>query len=747
MPAEFDPASFLLSCGDVVPAETLAIDRAARFAALIDLRDDIGAHPVEARTNDNGAWVVIDVDVEVGQITIADIRRTERLAVGFGAGDADWPQVLSLRPDFPRDLIHLMVVPASNPVALCLSEEKWSEARRRWTPAGYIRLIRRWLIDAAEGVLHRDEQIVEPFMPVAAARSILPASAFATENIGRLMSGARVGGSAEEGCPVYRFEFDSGTDAPAFIAMVMSTAPRLHGVLHRPPWSLAELVALFGEGDPDFGARFDESVRGWLNRVGVRTAHLLLLVQAPMLRVEGGEVERIDHWGFLLHKDVRDVGIALDLWREEAGNAGPTLFDRKEGPYGANVPIEPVNVTLALDAASAASYNGREPSGRRIAAIGAGALGSQILANLARMGETPEAVIDEDRLLPHNLARHAAWDENLVGWTKVEAARLMDERFRKRSTAMKAVKADASRLEVDGDDKVEAALADTDIVLDMAASVAVSRRLARDGVAGGRRLSIFLSPTGFDLVVLAEDADRQVRLDELEMGYYAAVAGNAMLDDHLALPAGRRYARSCRERSSLVPQSAVALHAAIATERVLAAFVDPEASAAIWRLDRTTMQVTRISLDARPMRAFAIDGWTIMICERLLDELTARRAERLPSETGGVLLGEFDLDRKLIYVAHHLPAPPDSVEERSGFVRGADGLDAAIAEVGGRTLGMLRYVGEWHSHPEGIRARPSGEDVLLYAHLAQEMEIEDRPAIMLIVGAGEFGVVVGTATK
>lgn len=743
MPVEFEPAEFLRRCGDAVPVEILAIDRAARFAALIDRRDDIGAHPVEVRANDNGAWVVIDVDVEVGQIAVVDIRRTERLAIGFGAADSDWPQALSLRPDFPRDLIHLMVVPVSDPVALCLSEETWSEARRRWTPAGYIRLIRRWLIDTAEGVLHRDEQIVEPFMPIAAARAIVPAATFATANVGRLMSGARIAGSAEEGRPVYRFEFDNGTDSPAFIATVMSTAPRLHGVLHRPPLSLAELLALFEEGDPGFNTRFDDAVRSWLNRPGVRAAHLLLLIQAPMLRVEGGEVERIDHWGFLLHKDVREVGIALDLWTEAAGNAGPVHFGRKEGPYGVDVAVEPVNVTMALDAGSAAAYNGREPSGQRIAAIGAGALGSQVLANLARMGELPDAVIDEDRLMPHNLARHAAWDENLVGWTKVEAARLMDERFRERATPMQSLRADASRLQAAGGDPVETVLANADIVLDMAASVAVSRRLARDGGTGGRRLSIFLSPSGFDLVVLAEDTERQVRLDELEMGYYAAVAGDAMLDGHLVLPAGRRYARSCRERSSLVPQTAVALHAAIATESVFAAFSDTSASAAVWRLDRETMQVRRITLDARPMRSFAIDGWTVMVCERLLDELAAQRVERLPSETGGVLLGEFDLDRKLVYVVHYLPAPPDSIEEPSGFVRGTAGLDQAIATICDRTLGMLRYVGEWHSHPDGIRAQPSGDDVLLYAHLALGMEIEDRPAIMLIIGADEVGVVIG----
>lgn len=744
MPAEFEPAKFLRSCGDVVPAEALVIDRARRFATLIDRRDDIGAHPVEVRANDNGAWVVIDVEVEVGQIAVVDIRRTERLAIGFGAGDGDWPQALSLRANFPRDLIHLMVVPVSDPVALCLSEEAWPDARRRWTPAGYIRLIRRWLIDAAEGVLHRDEQIVEPFMPVAAARAIVPASTFTTANVGRLMGGARIGGSAEERRPVYRFEVDNGNDSPAFIATVMSTAPRLHGVLHRPPSSLAELLALFEKGDPGFDTRFDDLVRNWLNRPGVRAAHLLLLIQAPMLRVEGGDVERIDHWGFLLHKDVREVGIALDLWTEAAGNAGPVHFGRKEGPYGADVPVEPVNVTMALDSVSAAGYNGREPSSQRIAAIGAGALGSQILANLARMGETPDVVIDEDRLMPHNLARHAAWDESLVGWTKVEAARLMDERLRERATPMQSLRADASRLQTTGDDPVETVLAKADLVLDMAASVAVSRRLARDGGTGGRRLSVFLSPSGFDLVVLAEDAERQVRLDELEMGYYAAVAGDPLLDGHLVLPAGRRYARSCRERSSLVPQTAVALHAAIATESVFASFADKGASATVWRLDRETMQVKKIALDPRSMRSFAIDGWTVLVCEHLLDELAEQRAERLPSETGGVLLGEFDLDRKLVYVVHYLPAPPDSVEEPSGFVRGTDGLDQAITSIGDRTLGMLRYVGEWHSHPDGIRARPSGEDVLLYAHLALGMEIEDRPAIMLIMGADEVGVVVGT---
>ena len=113
--------------------------------------------------------------------------------------------------------------------------------------------------------------------------------------------------------------------------------------------------------------------------VATNAAHLgsqlLIVVVAPMTRVEDGPVERHDSWGFLVGASLREVGIAFDLWAAGGGGEGPKLFGRLPGPFGADVPIEQVNILFDLGAEAAAIYNGRKPSGRNILAIGAGALG------------------------------------------------------------------------------------------------------------------------------------------------------------------------------------------------------------------------------------------------------------------------------------------------------------------------------------------------------------------------------------
>ena len=57
------------------------------------------------------------------------------------------------------------------------------------------------------------------------------------------------------------------------------------------------------------------------------------------------------------------------------------------------------------------------------------------------------------------------------------------------------------------------------------------------------------------------------------------------------------------------------------------------------------------------------------------------RRHRLPNETGGVLLGEVDNVRRVVYVAAVLPSPADSIEWPTAYVRGAKGLRERINEV------------------------------------------------------------------
>ena len=104
------------------------------------------------------------------------------------------------------------------------------------------------------------------------------------------------------------------------------------------------------------------------------------------------------------------------------------------------------------------------------------------------------------------------------------------------------------------------------MILDVSTSIPVARHLTHDDDSDARRASLFLNPSATDLVLLVEGRGRGVQLDELEMQYYRALVSHPCLHEHLRRPNGRvRYAQSCRDVSSMIPQDSVALHAGIAS--------------------------------------------------------------------------------------------------------------------------------------------------------------------------------------
>lgn len=700
----------------------------------------MGCGLVECRQAEGYSWVIAEVQVDVGQRPVVDIRRREHVALGFPTDDRAWPSVRALRPDFPQPLPHEFLVPEGEPAALCLSEAPWQDAKRRWSDGGYVRLLRTWLIDTARGTLHRDDQVLEPFLAGSPAVLILPADFQADPR--RTVYGQPIGGPVET--LTYRLGYTPPQGLGAkIVAAGIVLPPRIQSGIRHTPRTLAELRTTFATEGFDFDVALDEAIGTWLDKKEHLDAVGVLLVQALISRTPDGAVERHDLWAFGLGDDVRQAAVARDLWSTEGGG-GRVLPMSRQGPKGEEtVELAVMNPIFELSAQSAATANGYAgPSGKTLVAVGAGALGSQVLANLLRMGEALDAVADNDRLLPHNLARHAAWDYHLVGAPKANALQVMAQRRFLGANTPKPILVDAS--DPDGEAAVAyaEALAGADVVLDFAASVPVSRYLAIDAAGSARRISAFLSPNGRDLVILAEDAAREVRLDHLELNYYRAVAEDPRLVDHFALPPTTRYARGCREVSAQLSQALVAVHAGIAAGVVRNLFDGHDALAAVWCLDDTTFEVRRVDVDLRPMLTMPSAGWTVHIAQDLVARLYALRTAHLPAETGGVLLGDFDTTRRRIYLSMALGSPPDSTEEVTGYVRGAFGVADAVHGVQARTLDMLRYVGEWHSHPEGSSALPSGEDLSLYSHLSDEMAVEGYPPVMMIVAEGHFSVMV-----
>ena len=237
------------------------------------------------------------------------------------------------------------------------------------------------------------------------------------------------------------------------------------------------------------------------------------------------------------------------------------------------------------------------------------------------------------------------------------------------------------------------------------------------------------------MVFLAEDKAHATRLDCLEMQYLREVSTQEALKEHLRQPEGRiRYARSCRDVSSAIPNHRILAHSAIGARAIRDAISKDDASILIWTLDENTLEVKRKTIPVVKSWTSKIGEWTIVSDDCLSKRLAVLRASKLPKETGGVLLGTYDMDRRIVYVVDTIPSPPDSEEWPTVYIRGRSGLQEQVERIQKRTEGQLQYIGEWHSHPNGCACDPSNDDRKVFLWLTENMAAEGLPPLMAIVG-------------
>jgi ThiF family len=249
-----------------------------------------------------------------------------------------------------------------------------------------------------------------------------------------------------------------------------------------------------------------------------------------------------------LLKHATQVG-AKEAYAVAIGTDKPSAADR--------LAIDPAEVHLSLNRDLAAAVAGREADRRRAVLVGAGALGSQVAVDLAREGALSWTIVDQDYLMPHNLARHALFARD-TGAPKAFAlmqqmGALIDEPF-------SAAHCDVTKITPEIAPQLVASFAAAEIIIDASASVAVSRYLADMPDAPGRRVCTFLNPAGNAVVVLAETSDRSITLRDLEAQYHDLHLSDPRLAGHLKSDQpGLRYSGSCRALTNRIPATRAAV--------------------------------------------------------------------------------------------------------------------------------------------------------------------------------------------
>jgi Prokaryotic homologs of the JAB domain/ThiF family len=366
------------------------------------------------------------------------------------------------------------------------------------------------------------------------------------------------------------------------------------------------------------------------------------------------------------------------------------------------------------------------------------AIGSHIADCLIREGRFTWTIIDDDRLLPHNLARHIALNPDV---SRPKAA-IVAGHLNAIMAGGKIAQPVATNLfdPDEGGAAVDRALIDADIIIDATASLAAARALS-DYPSKARRLTAFFNPTGEAAVLIAEPHDRSVTLRDLEAQYLGLILRTPRLADHLGkLAETVAYTGACRAITNRIPQSRAAILSGLAASGIASATDRRGGVMSVWTL-APTGAVALDTAAVEPVFRYEAIGWIITIDAGVARRIVSMRETRLPSETGGILFGLVDIPARRIHLVDATPAPAGSIEEPGGFVRGMGGVDKMMEDIRRRTAGQVRYVGEWHSHPPRASARPSPVDGRQLDWLAELMGLDSMPALMVIAADSELAVI------
>jgi len=731
----------------------------------------------------------IEFNIQTSAFSKSNILNIERTCAVFAKNEL--PAVFALRKDFPRELLHVNLLPKDLPVSLCLYREPYSELRIRLTWEMFIEAIHRWYKRASDGTSHLPGQALEPL--ILNGEPLLVSNKFFDADNIHIVS--------EYNGFMICHPFDWSKDLPqnAIILIPINTEPMVSRCIYYAPQTFKELLEMtagFGvdlrKKLSEFTSRVEELLNDNIqagpardnNRKGFITtefrkfsnnvnnfagglpdkvneylrkayrqitnaaatnrneAKLSLLSWKPMIwlrlpkkRTATDQVEWVEDVGFLISASLGEICEKIGIYTKQNGcmvHEG-VLLSTETNELQITDDIADVAVVKpvsALDVSMAQKLSGIKQEAKKYLVVGTGALGSQIVTNLTRLGIGKWDLLDNDMLLPHNLGRHALFAEH-TPFAKAQILSgqlnsLMDDPCFSKPILCNFL-------------EYKESIADYDLIFDFSASTAVARDMA---VCSERPaiISSFMTKTGKYSIYLYEGNDKSVRVDDIEYQMACACVNNTELNPVLEVhdEPEIRYSGACSDITTVLPQDRVAAHSAIISSYIKQLADKSEPIIAIWEFTEDCV-IKRQFIHPSKTISCQVKGWDIRTSEAVIQKMMDYRSAKLPVETGGILIGGFDLYNKIIYVVDVIYSPKDSVEEPYSYIRGFEGLQAKTEKINDISGRRLDYVGEWHTHKNGVS--PSRLDKLALNEQVIEMSTAGLPGLMIIIGdKGEYNV-------
>ena len=713
-------------------------------------RDNSSCEIIELRADPEKQCQSIIVELGDGSFEIdnpAGIHRVERLALTYSTAKNFHWDVKALRKDFPVT-IHQNHVLAGEPRSLCLYIEPWETVQRTWTPHLFLKRILWWLRATADGTIHGDDQPIEHLFFSSPYNVILPEGHFTSEeNANKKISFKPIG---YEGLRRITLIGRYSNNAPqnnahVYVSVSLLLNPVENGPIEEYPHTLGQLQELLEQRGSNVLDPLKEAVLELVPEDGVerdqeRKEIVLLLLGIP--RSRNGEIEKIETHGFLVDSEFTSLGEKLSVLVKFPGQnkyfRDIKLLGTSQSDEWKTLPIEPVNVKCYPSSKEIRSYSGLNPDdeGPNGILAGVGALGSLLAKIWERECWGKWSYVDSDVIEAHNIVRHIS-SHHEIGHPKSAIVDLITSNIHQTSQERKPQHFVKNILS--DDTKLTETINQSDLLVDATTTLHVPREISlKDHYP--RTVSVFLTPSGMASVMLLEDANRNIRCNSLEAQYYRSILDSDWGKAHLSGHLGRYWVGAgCREVTLSMSDELVHLHTATLARQLRKSTSQEDAKICIWDYEDDTGGIIPYNIPVFQSRSAQIAGWKIVWDDGFIESARKYRAEALPDETGGILFGIIDQKDRTISLVKACSAPIDSESSPSSFKRSAYCSTDVLDDCRERTADIVKYIGEWHSHPPSHGALPSPDDIGQLKFITAELQTEGMPALMMIIAESQVG--------
>lgn len=696
--------------GSVIRAEDLRLPRAISIYNSIKIIGNCVL--IECRRKIDSSEVILFTLKRIGvpEEPAFDIHNEEDIAIVCSKSDLAFPEVYALREDFPIALPHSNAREHLRPVSLCISDVPFSDIRHQFSAYDFLCYIRRWLLLNSRNKLHEADRPIEVFF---AAPKFCELRVSTACDCNYALLSAKTDST-------YTIDLVKKNKASHFMVGVCIT-PMMTRSFAAMPQTMGDLASYKDVS----GSELHLSI---LDRVltlasADNTLPILVSLFIKQFKEENKSETSIEVFTVIIDQSACTIRHKMQTMSESSF-------------YGW---YESLKVELLFTLHQPLLLQNRE-SNRishtldKIAFIGCGTLGGNVIDNLVREGFCNHAVlIDYDYYLPHNTSRHVL----PVTSTMQHKAKSLKECLK--GICDQKIDVVIGNILSMTEAQRKIAFCQTSLIVDSSTSIAVERSLALDDrLADIRKCTVFLNPKGTDLVFLLEDSDGSQKLDLLEMSYLRAILTDATLFSHLDTSGIiRTNDFSCRSESSVINYDDVKMLGAVASQQIKTCTADDKAFIGIWHVNESDSTICKTTPIIQKWTIRNVNDIQIYIANDLINELTSRVKAKGDLETGGCLIGCYDKDRRIIYLMYQICEPKGSVCTPCSFVRGCEGLNVSFEEIQIKTANQVRYLGEWHSHPNGPSS-PSEADKRQFVEMSKHQEYEDVPFVQMIIGNNDL---------